>query len=87
MIALMKAFHCFEPKERVSSCVPLMASLTTYEVYFGEEEEGEKEGGDEGTPESKVSLNVARKLKEGIRCGCHCSIMYGGEFLYLLTVS
>ena len=55
MLALMKAFHCCEPKERVSTCVPLIASLTTYEVYFGEDEEGEKEDEDEGTPGDKVS--------------------------------
>ncbi|XP_072177553.1 nucleolar protein 9-like [Diadema setosum] len=37
--ALMKAFHCSEPKDRQKSCVPLFASMVTYEVYFGDKDQ------------------------------------------------
>ena len=31
---LMKTFHCYKPVERQSKVVPLVASLTTYEVFY-----------------------------------------------------
>ncbi|XP_012589421.1 PREDICTED: nucleolar protein 9 isoform X2 [Condylura cristata] len=38
---LLEAFHCAEPSSRQVACVPLFATLTAYEVYYGlEEEEG-----------------------------------------------
>ncbi|XP_054848623.1 nucleolar protein 9 isoform X2 [Eublepharis macularius] len=40
---LMEAFHCWEPPPRQLLCVPLIASLLAYEVYYGEEEEEEEE--------------------------------------------
>ncbi|XP_061188814.1 nucleolar protein 9-like [Saccostrea echinata] len=39
---LMRAFHCFEPEDRQGLFVPLLATLTTYEVYFGIEEGSDK---------------------------------------------
>ena len=30
----MKTFHCHEPEERQSKIVPLITSLTTYEVFY-----------------------------------------------------
>nr|XP_054761961.1 nucleolar protein 9-like [Lytechinus pictus] len=37
--SLMKAFHCYEPRERQNSCVPLLAAMVTYEVMFGEKDD------------------------------------------------
>ncbi|XP_011436179.3 nucleolar protein 9 [Magallana gigas] len=39
---LLRAFHCFEPEDRQIMFVPLLATLTTYEVYFGIEEGSDK---------------------------------------------
>ncbi|XP_072049550.1 nucleolar protein 9-like [Amphiura filiformis] len=61
MVALLKAFHCDAPKERQPTCVVLIASLTTYEIYFGEdtkEDEGDKEGDKSQTKSSKKSLTI-----------------------------
>ena len=30
----MKTFHCHEPEERQSKIVPLISSLTTYDVFY-----------------------------------------------------
>ncbi|XP_028557492.2 nucleolar protein 9 isoform X4 [Podarcis muralis] len=40
---LMEAFHCWEPLSRQTACVPLIASVLAYEVYYGEDD-------DENTP-------------------------------------
>uniref|UniRef100_A0A8D2LK43 NOP9 nucleolar protein n=1 Tax=Varanus komodoensis TaxID=61221 RepID=A0A8D2LK43_VARKO len=36
---LLEAFHCWEPPPRQLACVPLIASVLAYEVYYGEEGE------------------------------------------------
>ncbi|CAG5117648.1 unnamed protein product [Candidula unifasciata] len=36
--ALLTAFHCQEPVEKQTKIVPLIASLQTFETFFGEEE-------------------------------------------------
>ena len=41
---LMEAFHCVEPVERQTKLVPLVAALTTYEVFFNIGEKGSDEG-------------------------------------------
>ncbi|XP_061444969.1 nucleolar protein 9 isoform X2 [Rhineura floridana] len=38
---LMEAFHCWEPPPRQLVCVPLIASVLAYEVYYSQEEEEE----------------------------------------------
>lgn len=45
---LLRAFHCFEPEDRQIMFVPLLATLTTYEVHFGIEEGS-------GKPENEVN--------------------------------
>ncbi|KAH9499745.1 hypothetical protein Btru_077716 [Bulinus truncatus] len=37
---LMSAFHCSEPESRQIKVVPLLASLQTYEVFFGNDKDG-----------------------------------------------
>ena len=32
----MESFHCAEPPERQTEFVKLLASLTTYDVFFGQ---------------------------------------------------
>ncbi|XP_053449517.1 nucleolar protein 9 [Nycticebus coucang] len=56
---LLEAFHCAEPSSRQVACVPLFASLMTYEVYYGlMEEEG-------AVPvEHQVEMAAARALGE-----------------------
>ncbi|XP_003802015.1 nucleolar protein 9 isoform X2 [Otolemur garnettii] len=56
---LLEAFHCAEPSSRQVACVPLFASLMTYEVYYGLMEE-------EGTVpvEHQVEMAAARALGE-----------------------
>ncbi|XP_006816925.1 nucleolar protein 9-like [Saccoglossus kowalevskii] len=42
--SLLKAFHCYRPKTRRRSCVQLIASFTTYEVFHKlEDEKDEKD--------------------------------------------
>lgn len=36
--ALMKAFHCSEPDSRQIYIVPLVLTLSTYEVYFEDDD-------------------------------------------------
>nr|XP_019569962.1 PREDICTED: nucleolar protein 9 [Rhinolophus sinicus] len=56
---LLEAFHCAEPSSRQVACVPLFATLMTYEVYYGLVEE-------EGTvpTEYQVEMATARALGE-----------------------
>lgn len=56
---LLEAFHCAEPSSRQVACVPLFATLMTYEVYYGLMEE-------EGTVplEHQVEMATARALGE-----------------------
>ena len=52
--ALLKAFHC-EGKDEQSSSVPLISSLTTYEIFYGTKlDEKEKDEGENNT--SAVSV-------------------------------
>ena len=39
----MKTFHCYKPEERQSKLVPLIASLTTYDVFYKISEDDDKE--------------------------------------------
>ncbi|XP_031216814.1 nucleolar protein 9 [Mastomys coucha] len=56
---LFEAFHCAEPPSRQVACVPLFASLLTYEVYYElKEEEGAVPA------EHQVEMATARALKE-----------------------
>ncbi|XP_007947422.1 nucleolar protein 9 [Orycteropus afer afer] len=56
---LLKAFHCAEPSSRQVACVPLFATLTAYEVYYGLVEE------EEAVPaEHQVEMAAARPLGE-----------------------
>ncbi|KAJ7313168.1 hypothetical protein JRQ81_004442 [Phrynocephalus forsythii] len=48
---LLEAFHCWEPAPRQLACVPLIASVLAYEVYYGEEEE------EEPSPQGKADLS------------------------------
>ncbi|KAM5235074.1 nucleolar protein 9 [Ctenodactylus gundi] len=54
---LLEAFHCAKPSSRQVACVPLFATLMTYEVYYGlTEEEG-------AVPtEHQVEIATARDL-------------------------
>ncbi|XP_029807942.1 nucleolar protein 9 [Suricata suricatta] len=56
---LLEAFHCAEPSSRQAACVPLFATLTAYEVYYGlVEEEG-------AVPtEHQVEMAMAKALGE-----------------------
>ncbi len=53
--SLLKAFHCDSPKHKQLTCVVLMASLTTYDVYYGEGETNEEEG-EESADKSNVKV-------------------------------
>ncbi|MBW00370.1 Nucleolar protein 9, partial [Eschrichtius robustus] len=56
---LLEAFHCAEPSSRQVACVPLFATLMTYEVYYGlAEEEGAVPA------EHQVEMATARDLGE-----------------------
>lgn len=64
----MQAFHCWEPPSRQLACVPLIASVLAYEVYYGEEEDEETplqiEG---GSKVGLVLLGVGRGGRESWR--------------------
>ncbi|XP_071955105.1 nucleolar protein 9-like [Antedon mediterranea] len=36
---LLTAFHCYDPKSKQTSCITLLCSLKTYDVYYGTNEE------------------------------------------------
>ncbi|XP_036129193.1 nucleolar protein 9 [Molossus molossus] len=56
---LLEAFHCAEPPSRQVACVPLFATLMTYEVYYGLlEEEGAVPA------EHQVEMGTTRALGE-----------------------
>ena len=40
--AVLSAFHCWEPKERQSTCVRLIAGMATHEVFFKQATESEE---------------------------------------------
>ncbi|XP_063295755.1 nucleolar protein 9 [Pelobates fuscus] len=58
---LMEAFHCAVPTSRQVTCVPLLLSLLTFEVYFNIEEEEDKEEKEKSASEHPV--NTERKLE------------------------
>ena len=43
----MKTFHCRKPEERQSKIVPLIASMTTYEVFYKVPDNDEKSDNEE----------------------------------------
>ncbi|KAK2491576.1 hypothetical protein MC885_011836 [Smutsia gigantea] len=56
---LLEAFHCAEPSSRQVACVPLFATLMTYEVYYGLTQE------EEAVPvEHQMEMATARALGE-----------------------
>nr|XP_060635947.1 nucleolar protein 9 [Anolis sagrei ordinatus] len=62
---LMEAFHCWEPPSRQVSCVPLIASVLAYEVYYGEEDGEDPPQGQEDAshPLSSVSYHGSLMLQ------------------------
>lgn len=59
--SLLKAFHCYTPVERQMKCVQLIASLTTYEVFYGSTEDADEDEKRESTEKSK-SLPVLSEV-------------------------
>ncbi|KAJ6653094.1 hypothetical protein lerEdw1_010180 [Lerista edwardsae] len=59
---LMEAFHCWEPPSRQLACVPLIASVLAYEVYYGEDEEEEEETPSQSRDDSKPQAAAPRPL-------------------------
>nr|XP_036873295.1 nucleolar protein 9 isoform X2 [Manis javanica] len=56
---LLEAFHCAEPSSRQVACVPLFATLMTYEVYYGLMQE------EEAVPaEHQMEMATAKALGE-----------------------
>ncbi|KAK3608078.1 hypothetical protein CHS0354_031065 [Potamilus streckersoni] len=53
---LMQAFHCYEPEERRSKIVPLLASCSTYEVFYHIEDKESQEAKGEKAKENLVPL-------------------------------
>ena len=62
MLALMRGFHCCEPKQRQPSCVALMVTMTTYDVYFDVKEEDESKEEDETKEGEDTSDKVGLHL-------------------------
>ncbi|KAL3860814.1 hypothetical protein ACJMK2_010880 [Sinanodonta woodiana] len=53
---LMQAFHCYEPEERRSKIVPLLASCSTYEVFYHTEVQESQEADGEKAKENLIPL-------------------------------
>ncbi|XP_072833205.2 nucleolar protein 9 [Pogona vitticeps] len=62
---LLEAFHCWEPASRQLACVPLIASVLAYEVYYGEEVEDDpsQSKADLSRPLSSVSYHGSLLLQ------------------------
>uniref|UniRef100_A0ABM5EJ69 Nucleolar protein 9 n=1 Tax=Pogona vitticeps TaxID=103695 RepID=A0ABM5EJ69_9SAUR len=62
---LLEAFHCWEPASRQLACVPLIASVLAYEVYYGEEAEDDpsQSKADLSRPLSSVSYHGSLLLQ------------------------
>jgi hypothetical protein len=53
--ALQKAFHCYKPVDRQLKLVPLLATLSTYEIFYKVAEDGSQDDDSEAlTSDPKV---------------------------------
>ncbi|CAI5791424.1 nucleolar protein 9 [Podarcis lilfordi] len=69
---LMEAFHCWEPPARQTACVPLIASVLAYEVYYGEDDDEENTPQEEEEDPSQQQASPPRPLS---------SISYHGSLM------
>ncbi|XP_033102657.1 nucleolar protein 9-like [Anneissia japonica] len=53
--ALLMAFHCFDPRSKQISCVPLFSSLKTHDIYYGNGEDGNQKP-------ASISFNIQGSL-------------------------
>ncbi|XP_053218767.1 nucleolar protein 9 isoform X4 [Podarcis raffonei] len=69
---LMEAFHCWEPPSRQTACVPLIASVLAYEVYYGQDDDEENTPQEEEEDPSQQQAGPSRPLS---------SISYHGSLM------
>ena len=71
---LMKTFHCYKPEERQSKLVPLVASLTTYDVFYKVPDTAANSDRDDSEDEAEVKpfLGQAQRSRDGLMESCTC---------------
>ncbi|XP_021343892.1 nucleolar protein 9-like isoform X2 [Mizuhopecten yessoensis] len=60
--SIMGAFHCLDPVERQTKLSPLLLSLSTYEIYFGIEEDADDTDKSVKTEEKKKIVPILKNI-------------------------
>lgn len=66
----MEAFHCCTPAERQIKISPLLASLTTYDIYFDIADDEETKDTDETQVHNKFGGDIGIVWSVHIICTC-----------------
>ncbi|XP_038070133.1 nucleolar protein 9-like isoform X1 [Patiria miniata] len=74
---LLSAFHCWEPRERQSSCVLLIAGMVTHEVFFPGSKEDEEQDTKLKPGLTEVNLHGSLLLQQLLKFH-HCGPVIAG---------
>ncbi|XP_071785831.1 nucleolar protein 9-like [Asterias amurensis] len=75
--AVLSAFHCWEPKERQSTCVRLIAGMATHEVFFKQATESEESDEPKKSSLTNVDYHGAVLLQQMLKF-THCGPVIAG---------